>query len=1026
MSSHRGSVPTLSVVFALLAPVSAQVLVKDVRPGSSNSSGLAPNMTAFAAANGFCFTARNSLVAPSGDQLLRWEGVAASPTLLWSAPGSVSIPTVAAVTQLANGDVLFAAGTGSGYGTEWHRTDGTAAGTSVVLDLMPGNGSGFVSLLGTYGSLVMFAGNDGIHGIELWATDGTATGTRMVADISPGIATTNLRAGVEFQGRFYFAADDGVHGIELWVTDGTAAGTQLFYEVAVVGSGLIGNLTVLASTLLFTGRRVQQGAELYASDGTQAGTDILVDLAPGPASALPEELTVLGSACYFRANNGTTGIELWQTDGSTVSLVTDIRPGVASSTPQDLRIVGGALLFTADDGTHGRELWRSDGTAGGTALVADLNVGTGSTFATGLVGVALGTRFVFNADVGGGLGTEPYVTDGTAGGTMLLADIHPGSSSSPAGYTAFQGAVYFCALEPTVGRELWVSDGTPAGTTLALDVSPARPLGGDISLLTRIGDRAVFRADDGVSGQELWVSDGTPAGTSLVDLQPGAFGSSPRDFTSFGGKLLFSANGPSGRELYATDGTAGGTTLVKDIQPGSGSSNPLHFTAWHGELYFTAVDSGRHLWKTDGTASGTLQVSAIDLFDSGDTPIIPLDSQMLLLAFNELYRSDGTAAGTVLVDPVDGVAVNYNAPTLGIGDVGYFFGNRAGLFDLFRSDGTAAGTQHVYQFDYSTITFVGGSYQLFEFDSRLLVQARHTFPGGLAGYGRELFVSDGTTAGTTVLKDIAPFPAADSSPRGLVRANDRLLFSASDQVSGRELWISDGTTAGTDRVADLAPGLPAGVNGAIAAAGVGRRVVFAARDPVAGQELWVSDGTPAGTHRLFDLLPGPGDGAAGSAAVVLADIALFLGDDGSTGVELYAFPAALLEAAVADVFGAACAGTNGVPDIGYAGVPALGHPEFAVELANAIPSFPVLLLAAGTRADLVLGGGCTLYPNGPEIVLGAASTPSGDASVPVPIPATTSLIGAELVLHWAPFDPTGPVFGLASFSNGLAVRVGRS
>src|SRR5262245_5797505 len=81
--------------------------------------------------------------------------------------------------------------------------------------------------------------------------------------------------------------------------------------------------------------------------------------------------TVVGNLAYFSANDGTTGIELWKTDGTAAGtvLVKDILPGPGNSYPRFLSNVNGTLYFLADDGVSGRELWRSDGTAAGTNVV---------------------------------------------------------------------------------------------------------------------------------------------------------------------------------------------------------------------------------------------------------------------------------------------------------------------------------------------------------------------------------------------------------------------------------------------------------------------------------------------------------------------------------------------------------------------------------------------------------------------------------------------------------------------------------
>jgi len=74
----------------------------------------------------------------------------------------------------------------------------------------------------------VFEATDGTHGYELWVTDGTAAGTQMVLDINPGSSGSNPSHITSLgNGTAVFDATDGTHFGELWITDGTAAGTHL-------------------------------------------------------------------------------------------------------------------------------------------------------------------------------------------------------------------------------------------------------------------------------------------------------------------------------------------------------------------------------------------------------------------------------------------------------------------------------------------------------------------------------------------------------------------------------------------------------------------------------------------------------------------------------------------------------------------------------------------------------------------------------------------------------------------------------
>ncbi len=62
---------------------------------------------------------------------------------------------------------------------------------------------------------------------------------------------------------------------------------------------------------------------------------------------------------------------------------------------------GDLLFFSAYDPTHGIELWQTDGTGGGTRLVADIHPGPGSgLFTRSRVGLGFGDRIFFLASNG--------------------------------------------------------------------------------------------------------------------------------------------------------------------------------------------------------------------------------------------------------------------------------------------------------------------------------------------------------------------------------------------------------------------------------------------------------------------------------------------------------------------------------------------------------------------------------------------------------------------------------------------------
>ena len=246
------------------------------------------------------------------------------------------------------------------------RTDGTVLGTSAIAAI-PGSNWGGIALAG---DSIVFSTCDATHGCEPWRSDGTAAGTGLLLDVNPGVADS-IFAG---QGFFpvgslaMFWADDGVHGREPWVTNGTGAGTRLLADIypgpnSSTGSGA----AAIGDLLLFTANDGTHGEELWKTDGTPAGTVLVRDINPGPASAfIVPSFTAGFRDVFFLASDGLTGEELWRSDGTARGTfrVADLFPGPGSSSASTIfrafercRRSGARVYFVADDGATGLELW---------------------------------------------------------------------------------------------------------------------------------------------------------------------------------------------------------------------------------------------------------------------------------------------------------------------------------------------------------------------------------------------------------------------------------------------------------------------------------------------------------------------------------------------------------------------------------------------------------------------------------------------------------------------------------------------
>ncbi len=799
------------------------------------------------------------------------------------------------------------------HGRELWKSNGTAAGTVMVADINPGSGGSEPSHLTNVNGTLFFAAADDTHGFELWKYDGAAVGTVMLADINAGGGDSHPMRLTNVGGTLFFAADDGIDGQELWKSDGTAAGTVPVKDINLGSTPSDpSNLTNVGGTLFFAADNGTDGTELWKSDGTSAGTSLVKDVYPGsyqgyygglrPANSFPSQLTNVNGTLFFAANDGTNGVELWKSDGTAdgTTLVKDINPGSYtydydysypnSSQPRYLTSVGGTLFFAANDGTNGIELWKSDGTADGTTLVKDINPGS-YTYDYGR-SYAYSSEPKYLTSVGGTLffaayndtnGVELWKSDGTADGTVMVADINPENLSSiPHNLTNVDGTLFFAADDGTQGVELWKSDGSEEGTIVVADINPGTP-GSFPQFLTNADGTLFFLADDGTRGTQLWQSDGGSAGTAMVLDNAGNAASSPSNLTNVNGTLYFAADdGTHDAELWKSDGTAAGTTLVKDLFPGSPGLSLSYLTNVDGTVFFLAQGS---LWRSDGTADGTIPLGSV----VAPAQLTGSNGTLFFSSWDgtngiELWKSDGTAGGTTVVkDIFPGGYTEYYTGYYGglysrfipyssnpnhltnVNGTLYFTANDGTHgTELWKSDGTVDGTVMVADLNPGD----GGSdlAQLTDVDGTLF------FAADDGTGGTELWRSDGTEGGTVLLKNLGNNPYGGPVVSNLTNVSGTLYFTAFTDSAGWELWKSDGTEDGTTIVKDIFPGsidIPYGghytfsSNPSNLTAALGT-LFFTANDGTNGVELWKSDGTELGTAMVKDIRSDSGGSYPGS------------------------------------------------------------------------------------------------------------------------------------------------------------------
>ncbi|MEC7281891.1 MAG: hypothetical protein VXU50_07475, partial [Verrucomicrobiota bacterium] len=86
------------------------------------------------------------------------------------------------------------------------------------------------------------------------------------------------------------------------------------------------------------------------------------DINPGAGDSEPEDFLVADGLMFFEAENDQYGQEMWQYDGSTVSIIVDAVPGATGSNPSRHAVIQNKVWVESTDATYDDALFFLDST----------------------------------------------------------------------------------------------------------------------------------------------------------------------------------------------------------------------------------------------------------------------------------------------------------------------------------------------------------------------------------------------------------------------------------------------------------------------------------------------------------------------------------------------------------------------------------------------------------------------------------------------------------------------------------------
>jgi len=467
-------------------------------------------------------------------------------------------------------------------------------------------------------------------------------------------------------GGFLFGAQ-GPHGDGLWRTDGTPAGTErltLFGSQGVFSETSTPNFPVLGKYLYFTATTdATSGMQIWRTDGTAAGTQSFGQLGPDPNGRPVIFEQSLGKRLLFSAGDTQGNLQLYSTDGSSITQLTAFSGTTAGFIGKGI-VVGAKFFFVAVDNSYAQQLWATDGTPARTYQLNSTIYGAtydphGFAQANGLV-FYLSNGLLWTIDP-----KSDVISTVSTSGTPGFGPPNVLESANPIGE---KSDVLFIDFD-LVQLALWRSDGTATGTYAVANITPGQPTFNESSypVFEQIRSRAVYIADDGVHGPQLWSSDGKDADTiRLTDATepanaPFQIAIPLQVFGDVGYFMISDGAATTTWSLWSTDGTHGGTHRVPGVRSvdQSEAGNVL-IAGGVGAIYISVpdpanVDAALYYYNT---SQGTVTLLKSGLQNIYNSAMFFCDGTFLYFSENDSrfgdqpWVSNGTPSGTHLLKDI--------------------------------------------------------------------------------------------------------------------------------------------------------------------------------------------------------------------------------------------------------------------------------------------------------------------------------------------------------------------------------------